>query len=169
MCRPSRADPIHLTLDLALNLHGADGNGREPVEAESMRRRGGKIDDAAACERAAVVDADIDHAAVALIGDLDGAAERQSAVRRCQRLGVDAFAARGLVTVVGIDRSNSTFGKSRSGERTTQQASSSNRSCGHPQSPANMREDRHTHWRCGHEMTARRNLSGILWNLNVPR
>src|SRR3954452_15487091 len=99
-CPPSRAD---LCLQIGFpNLHRTNDDGGKPLEAELRRSGGREIDNAAAFERAAIVNADINDAAVVSVGDFDGAAEWQRAMCRLLLNGRVRFAA---VSARGLARS----------------------------------------------------------------
>src|SRR3954447_20949997 len=135
-CPPSRADLLQIGFR---NLHRANNHRGQPVEAELRRSGGREIDNAAAFERAAIVNADINDAAVVSVGDFDGAAEWQAAMCRRERARISPLTTRRFAAAVGIDGGYPSFRASHSHQRAIPRTGSDTRSCDHPQSPANVK------------------------------
>src|SRR5262245_49104839 len=88
-------------------LDDADIDRSEAGEAELARAGGRQVDDAAANEGTAVVDADHDRTAVFLVGDAHLGAERQRLVGGRQRGRLGTLAIGSPASFISVDRSNS--------------------------------------------------------------
>src|SRR5262249_47623089 len=96
-------------------LAGLQRHSRQSAKSKSTRRCRGQVDDAAPHERSTIIDPHGHAAAVAFICYAHAGAKRQRAMRRCETIRLNAFAAGGTLTTIGVYGSDAGLGHSREG------------------------------------------------------